>query len=92
MPLKDPTPQAQAIAFLKNQMHLDKVGMKRDGSKHIVARRSYFYSHGQTAEKFGERIIYQMTEKGFKVKLIETIDEFAQWPKTSYFAATISVE
>lgn len=61
------------------------VTFHRDGS--VTARGSYFYRHGGTAEKFAAGVT--LSVPGCRV--ISFADEFAHWPKTSYFAVRFAV-
>jgi hypothetical protein len=68
----------------------DKVSFKKDGA--IVFKRSYFYRHGYSAEKFGAAIEERLTVQGFKIASLETRDAWAAWPRDSYFIATVRLE
>jgi hypothetical protein len=62
----------------------DQIVAHKDGS--VSVKRSYFYHHSNTAEKWGERV---MGGCGEFAELISTRDAYANWPKTSYFVAVI---
>lgn len=67
-------------------LHPDKLGIRgRDGA--VVYRRSYFYRHGGGPEKIAEVILKAIPE----ATILETHDEWAAWPKTSYFMVAFKV-
>jgi hypothetical protein len=61
-------------------------------------KRSYFYRHGSSADKYAASIeasIKKLSEKlGIKLepKIIDASDSWAAWPKTSYFKASIAID
>lgn len=68
----------------------DKVMFKQDGT--IVFKRSYFYRHGYSAEKFGTHIEAQLRAIDLKPVSVETRDAWAPWPRDSFFVATVRLE
>ena len=81
------TPQQKAIKKQLDCTSIDKVTCKADGT--VEARRSYFYRMGGTAEKFAANIADIVAYCGFPVNVTGR-DEWAAWPKTSYFCAVIT--
>lgn len=76
----------QLIECLNNEsVYPDGVIAKKDRT--FVVRKSYFYRHGMTAEKWGQRVMSALDSKVFA--LVAHQDNWAQWPKTSYFEAVI---
>ena len=65
----------------------DTVRFNRD-NRTIVARRSYFYHNGQTADNLALGIL-----KLFPTATIVGVrDQFRQWPAESYFQINFTVE
>ena len=82
------TPQQKTIKKqLADCTSIDRITCKANGS--VEARRSYFYRMGGTAEKFAANIAEIVAMCGFPVN-VTSRDEWAQWPKTSYFCAVIT--
>lgn len=67
------------------RMGIDKVTIHRDGT--ITAKRSYFYTHGRTADTWAAAVAAKLGN----VRIISTADEWRPWPKTSYFVVTLEV-
>jgi len=65
----------------------DKITCKANGN--VEVRRSYFYRMGGSAEKFAANIANVVAMCGFPFA-VQGVDEWAAWPKTSYFCAVIS--
>lgn len=59
----------------------DTVGKRKDGL--FQAKRTYFYRHGMTSEKFAARVQAAIPE----AEIVLSGDHFAQWPSQSYFYA-----
>ena len=54
----------------------------------VEVRRAYFYTHGMTAEKFAAQVAQACKDCGISVS-VEGRDDYANWPKTSYFTAVV---
>ena len=80
----------QLAKEVRKHVTADKVGVRNDGT--VVVRHSYFYRHDNTAEKYAASVITQLAASGITCRLITAEDEFAHWPKTSYFAASLRPE
>lgn len=53
----------------------------------ITLKRSYFYTNSNSAKKFADQIV----SKIHGLTIIEAADEWAAWPKTSYFIIKLAV-
>ena len=76
----------QALANQTN-VNPDTVIAHKDGS--LSAKRSYFYSMGNTAEKWAAKVAAELTTAGISAN-VHGHDAWAAWPKTSYFVAVIT--
>ena len=57
----------------------DRLIAHKDGS--FTVKESYYYRHGQSPEKIADKI-----KKAIPwVEIIDTEDEWREWPETSYF-------
>ncbi len=82
--------QAEARKIRKvllENMSADKIVAKADGSLEFY--HSYFYRHGNTAEKWETAVVKKVSEMGYNVEYSESEDRYASWPKDSYFVARI---
>jgi hypothetical protein len=50
-------------------------------------KRAYFYRHGNSPEKIADRIKQAIPE----VQIVDTIDDWKAWPKTSYFVVKFRI-
>lgn len=76
----------QLMTCLNNKgIYPSNIVAKKDGT--FVVRHSYFYQHGMTAEKWGQRVMSALDSKAFA--LVAHQDAWAEWPKTSYFEAVV---
>lgn len=62
----------------------DSIVCKKDGS--VEVKKSYFYSHGYDAEKWAAKVSAALTV----AHNVQGRDDWAAWPKTSYFTAIIT--
>lgn len=77
---------------IKNTILCDRIIACKDGSYKF--RSGYFYKHGQTAQKFSDKIIKQI-EDNFKnvfINIIDVSDNWNPWPKDSYFETHLRIE
>lgn len=65
----------------------DQITCRKDGT--VLVRRSYFYTHGNTAEKWADKVSADLAAAGIAHNATGR-DDYANWPKTSYFTAIIS--
>lgn len=86
--MKTLTSKQKAIQFLK--LTYEKVTVKKTGI--VEVRRSYFYSHGATQYTFAAAVQAKLEANGHKVRLDYSLDEYRNWPKTSYFVAAFIIE
>lgn len=76
---------AQFIAALSH--NIDKIQYSAKSGEY-VAKESFFYKHGNTAEKFAAYI-----QSIFPAATIHSaIEGWKAWPKTSYFVVRFSIE
>lgn len=68
----------------------DMIQIKRNGT--VVAKRSYFYRHGMTAEKWLEWVLGKLEHLGFTIGLTECNDNWNAWPKDSWFEARVEIK
>jgi hypothetical protein len=68
-----------------NAVYPDKVIAHKDGT--FSAWFSFFYRHGQSAQKHAERILVALPEAA----IIEAFDDWRAWPTTSYFKVRFSL-
>ncbi len=64
----------------------NKMVCKKDGT--VEVKKSFFYTHGQTAEKWAENVKRAILATGFSVE-VEGYQDWNAWPKTSYFVAVV---
>jgi len=76
----------QALANQTN-VNPDTVIAHKNGS--LSAKRSCFYTHGNTADKWAAKVAAELTAAGISAHVYGQ-DAWAAWPKTSYFVAVIS--
>lgn len=77
----------QAKKLIQNELTgVDKVIAHKDGT--LTCKRSYFFTHGMTAQKFGEKVEQFLTEKGFDVE-VETENHWNAWPRDSWFQVKV---
>ena len=70
-------------------MVADRVITHKDGT--FTARHTYFYRHGQTADKFADEVAAAIADANFRFTQIDLEDHWAQWPKDSYFQVRFRV-
>jgi len=84
------TPQQKTIRKLLEEspsLFADKVTYKNDGR--VDVRRSYFYTFGETAEDWAAKVAAALKAAGITAH-VDARDEFAHYPKQSYFCATVT--
>jgi len=67
-------------------VYADKVVCKRNGM--LEVKKGYFYRLGDSAEKWADRVKAGLISTGLSV-LVDSRDDWAAWPKTSYFVAIV---
>ena len=73
---------------VRDSVFADKIATHKDGSISIC--KGYFYTFGETPEKWGAKVLAALNNAGIVVKTMTTHDEWRAWPKDSYFVATIT--
>lgn len=63
----------------------DSVGKRKDGL--YQAKRTFFYTHGYTAEKFKADVQAALPE----AKIQEAREKWANWPAQSYWIAVFAI-
>jgi hypothetical protein len=48
-------------------------------------KHSFFYTHGGSADKYSNQIRNALEKAGFRCTIMETRNDWKNWPKTSYF-------
>lgn len=69
---------------------IDSISFKRDGS--IVAKRGYFYRHGQSPESTARDLEKGLKTAGIEIDIIDKRDDFKAWPKDSNFVVTFKLK
>lgn len=80
------THRTEAAEYTK--VHADKVVCHADGT--ATVKKYYFYTHGQTARAWGEKVVEELRRAGFGVQLVKVSNNYNNWPKDSYFEATVA--
>lgn len=65
----------------------EKVVCRADGS--VELRHGYFYTFGNTADKWGRTVVKDLASVGIAAKVQSVADCWHAWPVTSYFAAFV---
>jgi hypothetical protein len=73
-------------ALFQKGIHPDKLVRHTDGS--FTFKRSYFYRHGSSPEKYAEAIKKAIPN----AVILDRYDDFAAWPKTSYFVVKFEIK
>ena len=69
-----------------SSVYPDKMVCKRNGM--VEVKKSYFYRCGDSAEKLATRVQKVLEAEGVEV-MVDSRDDWAAWPKTSYFVAVV---
>lgn len=57
----------------------------------LTVKRSFFYHHGMSAEKWASNAQAKLEAMGSTVRLCEAREDWRAWPSTSYFVAQFEV-
>lgn len=68
-------------------VYADKFVNKKDGS--VEVKRSYFYRMGSSAESWADKVREACHCAGVTDVRVEDRDDWAAWPKSSYFVAVV---
>ena len=66
-----------------------RVVCKKNGD--VEVKKGYFYCHGNTADKWAARVEADLKAAGVKFVNVYGRDDWAVWPKDSYFVAVVEV-
>ena len=55
-------------------------------------KRSFFYTHGYTSEKFAEQVAKDLQSVGLTVVCKYNEEQWNNWPKTSWWCAWFEIE
>ena len=67
-------------------------GVKYNKSGNVEFRRSYFYRHGNDPAKYADSAVKKLAAAGIEgAYIVNTADEWKEWPKDSYFMAEIAI-
>lgn len=80
--------QKRVKTYLQDQCQvcLDQIVCKRDGT--LEVKRGYFYRFGTTAETWADSVAAALKTADIPAHVYGR-DDWAAWPKTSYFTAVI---
>jgi hypothetical protein len=70
-------------AFETEYLGIDKLTFKKDGT--IVAKKGYFYRHGDSPEKTANNLKSKLSQLGIEIVINDAYDDFKPWPKDSNF-------
>jgi hypothetical protein len=68
---------------------IDKLSFRRDGT--IIAKRGYFYKHGNTPDKIADNLKTKLEAHGLTINIVNTYDDFKPWPKDSNFVVEFKI-
>ena len=77
---------------IRSHINCDKIIFKKDDT--VVFKRTFYYRHGMTGTKYGEGIREQLVRENLSdvFELVHAIEDWNNWPKTSYFVATFKMK
>lgn len=78
--------QVKQILEQSSNVFPSKILCKKDGS--VEVKKSYFYRHGYSAEKWSEKVNNVLQEAGLNCQST-SYDDWNAWPKDSYFVAIV---
>jgi hypothetical protein len=80
--------QARIKSYIMDQAPVcaDAIICKKTGE--VEVRRAYFYTSGNTAEKWADSVATALKTIDIAAK-VTFRDDFANWPRTSYFTAIV---
>ena len=65
------------------EVFADRMVAHKNGT--VSVKRAYFYTHGNTAEKWAEKVMSVLPN----AHLGEARNDYRQWPTQSYFVAVV---
>jgi len=69
------------------KLHPDKIIAHKGGT--VELRRGFFYTHGCTAEMWANSVVLNCAACDINVELVTQHENWNEWPKDSYFSATV---
>jgi hypothetical protein len=80
--------QARVKSYIMDQAPVcaDAIICKKTGE--VEVKRGYFYTFGNTAEKWADSVADSLKTVGIPA-IVTHRNDFANWPKTSYFVAVV---
>ena len=76
-------------AFETEFLGIDKLTFKKDGT--IVAKKGYFYRHGDSPEKTANNLKTKLSHLGIEIEIKDAYDDFKPWPKDSNFVIEFKI-
>lgn len=76
--------------FEKKYTGIDKISFKKDGT--IVAKKSYFYRHNETAQSISAKLASVLNDNGVEIEIVEYYDDWKPWPKDSNFVVIFKIK
>ncbi len=76
-----------AVKSALNTTDANAIICRKNGT--VEVKRSYFYTFGDTAQKYADRVREALHRDGIPAHVAGE-DRWAAWPKTSYFVAIVS--
>lgn len=76
-------------AFENEYLGIDKLTFKKDGT--IVAKKGYFYRHGDSPEKTANNLKTKLGQVGINIEIKDAYDDFKPWPKDSNFVIEFKI-
>lgn len=80
--------QVKEVLANSTEVFPDKVVNRKNGE--VCVRRMFFYTNGQTAESWAEKVMNALVAAGIKAETAEQRTCRNDWPKDSYFEVVVS--
>jgi hypothetical protein len=75
---------------IRDALMTDRITFSKDGT--FKVKRTFFYSHGRTAESFADALVALLAKAGTKAGVVESVERWNSWPKDSFWLATLRLE
>ena len=75
--------------FENEFLGIDKLSFRKDGT--IIAKKGYFYRHGDTANKVADNLKSKLDSHGLSITIVNAYDDFKPWPKDSNFVVEFKI-
>lgn len=79
--------KVKAAIAAEAPIYPSKIVCLADGT--VVMKDSYFYRMGKTAGGWGAQVVEALGKAGVPCEVREVRDDYAYWPKVSYFVAIV---